>query len=107
MTKYLINDEVVSKEEFYERLEEEVNDYVDNNYDDILDECYPTYKMGCCEFYPSQIMKECDPIAYRCGISDEQSYRLEDANDELDRYGEFIVNGVQFNIEEEDEEDEE
>ena len=108
MTKYLIDDELVSKEVFYERLEEEVNDFVDNNYDDILDECYSSYKAFDMEFYPSQILRECDPIAYRCGISDEQSYRLEEAKDELDSYDEFIVNGVHFNIEydEEDEEEE-
>lgn len=107
MTKFLINDELVSKEEFYERLEEEVNEYVENNYDDILDECYPSYKAFDMEFYPSQILKECDPIAYRCGISDEQSYKLDEAKDELDTYNEFIVNGVHFEIEEEDEEEEE
>ena len=107
MTKYLIDDELVNEKEFYERLEEEVNDYVDSNYDDILDECYPSYTIGCCEFYASQVLKECDPIAYRCGISDEQSFRLEEAKDELDSYNEFIVNGVHFEIEEEDDEDEE
>lgn len=107
MTKYLIDDEIVSEKDFFERLEEEVNDYVEYNYDDILDECYPSYKMCDIEFYASQILKECDPIAYNCGISDEKSNRLEEAKDELE-YGEFVINGITFEIveEEDDEEDE-
>ena len=106
MKKFYIDDELMNENEFYERLEEEVNDYVEDNYDDILDECYPTYTIGCCEFYASQVLKECDPIAYRCGIVDEQSAKLEEAKDELD-YGEFVINGYTFEIVEEDEEDEE
>lgn len=104
MTKYLIDDERVNEKDFYERLEEEVNDYVDSNYDDILDECYPTFKMGYLEFYPSQILRECDPVAYRCGVSDEQSAKLEEAKDELE-YGEFVINGITFEIVQEDEEE--
>jgi len=107
MTKYLIDDELVNEKEFYERLEEEVNEYVEDNFDDILDECYPSYKMCDIEFYASQILRECDPIAYNCSMDDEKSYRLEEAKDELDSYNEFIVNGVHFEIEEEDDEDEE
>lgn len=106
MTKYLIDDEVVSEKEFDERLEEEVNDYVENNYDDILDECYPSYKMCGIEFYASQILRECDPVAYRCDLVDEQSYKLEEARDELE-YGEFVINGITFEIVEEDEEEDE
>lgn len=106
MTKYLIDDELTNEKDFFERLEEEVNEYVEDNYDDILDECYPSYKAFDMEFYPSQILKECDPVAYHCGISDEQSYRLEEAKDEL-WDGDFTINGYTFRMEEEDEEEEE
>ena len=34
-------------------------------FDEMLDECYPVVKIGELTFYPSQILKECDPIAYR------------------------------------------
>lgn len=34
-------------------------------YDEMLDECYPE----CMGFYPSDILKGCDPIAYRCGFN--------------------------------------
>lgn len=39
-------------------------------YDDMLDECYPTYEINGMEFFASDILKECDPIAYRVGFSD-------------------------------------
>lgn len=36
------------------------------DYDNMLDECYPML-FG---LYPSKILEECDPIQYRCGYSD-------------------------------------
>ena len=39
-------------------------------YDDMLDECYPTYNINGMEFFASDILKECDPIAYRVGFSE-------------------------------------
>lgn len=37
-------------------------------YDEMLDECYPVMKIGELTFYPSQILKNCDPIAYQIGV---------------------------------------
>ena len=34
-------------------------------FEDMLDEAYPSVIVAGIEFYPSQILKECDPIAYR------------------------------------------
>lgn len=107
MKKYLIDDERVNEKEFWETFEEEVNYYVENNYDDILDEIYEPYKIGCCTFYASQVLKECDPIAYNCGISDEQSARYEDFKYDIENGVETNVNGVTFLIEEDDEEEDE
>ena len=39
-------------------------------FDEMLDECYPVYKIGDMTFYPSQILYDCDPIAYRIGASE-------------------------------------
>lgn len=39
-------------------------------YDNFLDDCYEPYKIGSIEFYASDILKSCDPIAYRCGMND-------------------------------------
>lgn len=39
-------------------------------FDEMLDESYPSFKIGQLEYSPSQILKECDPIAYRCEFND-------------------------------------
>ena len=41
------------------------DDYEDQ-YNDMLDECYPELF----NMQPSRILRECDPIAYRCGLLD-------------------------------------
>lgn len=57
-------------EEISEREAEE-------RYDDMLDS-EGTVSVGGLEFYPSNILEKCDPIAYRCGFSDFTDYLLDD-----------------------------
>lgn len=47
-------------------------------YDDLLNEA-GIYTIGTLEFLPSDILKALDPIAYRCGLADFESYMLENA----------------------------
>jgi hypothetical protein len=42
-------------------------------YDEILDE-QGFFEIGIYKFSPSQILKNCDPIAYRCGLADFEDY---------------------------------
>jgi hypothetical protein len=49
---------------------------IEDMFDEMLDETYPVVKIGELTFYPSQILKQCDPIAYRIGVSE-----YEDAED--------------------------
>lgn len=42
----------------------------EEDFDEFLDETYPVYKIGVDTFYPSQILKNCDPIAYRIALSE-------------------------------------
>tara|TARA_R110000824_G_scaffold76748_1_gene194411 strand:+ start:2412 stop:2630 length:219 start_codon:yes stop_codon:yes gene_type:complete len=42
-------------------------------YDNMLDECYPTIKLGHLEYAPSVALYRLDPIAYRVGLSDYES----------------------------------
>ena len=100
MEKYLIDNEEYSEEAFNELLEEEIREYVENNYDDILDEIYEPYKIGCCTFDASRVLIELDPIAYNCGINDEVNARLSDAQYALERDGRFVLYGYYFEIEE-------
>jgi hypothetical protein len=46
---------------------------------EMLDEMYPVVKMGELTFYPSQILKSCDPVAYRIELTDY----LDDLNDKM------------------------
>lgn len=39
-------------------------------FEEILDECYEEVKIGCCTFYPSDIMKELDPTCFRIGAQE-------------------------------------
>ena len=50
-----------------------------DRFDEMLNEVYPEYSMGWASFTPAQILKECDPIAYRIALSE-----FEDFGDEED-----------------------
>ena len=39
-------------------------------YEDLIDQSYDQIKIGYITLYPSRVLKECDPIAYRCYLSD-------------------------------------
>lgn len=52
-------------------------------FDESLDEAGSIAVAGC-TFYPSQILKECDPIAYRCGLNDYADLMFD--KEETDEY---------------------
>ena len=35
-----------------------------SRFDEMLDQVYPSYRIGDLEFYPSDILFNCDPISY-------------------------------------------
>lgn len=39
-------------------------------YEEMLDECNPMVTIGSLQYFPSTVLKEVDPIAYRCGFND-------------------------------------
>ena len=51
----------------------EIEKYDEEQYNELLD-CDGTVSVAGMEFYPSDILKACDPIAYRVGMSDCQEY---------------------------------
>jgi len=101
MTKYLIDNEQVTKEEFEETLEEAVSDYVHNNMDDLLDECHEEIHIGNLTFSASEVLKKCDPIAYNCSINDFVDSFLTDAYYEAENGG-YNSDGTIFEITEEE-----
>jgi len=55
------------KSEFEKNLE------IKESYDQLLDEIYPDVKIGYSTFTASEILFNCDPIAYRVGLSDYEA----------------------------------
>jgi hypothetical protein len=51
-------------------------------FDEMLDESYPVFQIGDLTFYPSQILRECDPIAYRQSLLDFEDTILENEKEE-------------------------
>lgn len=73
----------------------------------MLDELYPEVKIGFSTFYASQILSECDPIAYNLGMDDFVNADLEDALSDFEDEYETSFSGTTFRTEEEPEEDDE
>jgi hypothetical protein len=47
-------------------------------FEELLDECYPEVKVGCCVFSPSQVMKELDPVCFNIGVHENLDSLVED-----------------------------
>lgn len=47
-------------------------------YDEMLDDCYEPFRIGSMEYSPSLVLREVDPIAYRCGLNDFTSEEPKD-----------------------------
>ena len=60
--------QIKDKEAQQNSIECDPDDLADQ-FDECLDEAGSIEVAGC-TFYPSQILKKCDPIAYRCGLND-------------------------------------
>ena len=70
--------------EMVSNLKEDIEALFDKQgYDEMLDECYDEFKIGEMTFYPSDILKSCDPVAYRCGFSDYTDSELEERGTEI------------------------
>lgn len=59
-----------------QRIEKEIEDYepdpdtFEEQYDEVLDETYPAYKIGSGVYPASHVLKELDRIAYDTGLND-------------------------------------
>lgn len=104
-------------EEFESRVRSEC-DEVDREaaFDEMLDECYSFESVGgiFASMSPSRVLKEIDPVAYRCGVSDyEDSLELVEVgdrhyrSDDVQKLREEIIDELQDEADKlEDEEDE-
>ena len=104
MRTFIIDGEQCEGTEFLRQLEDAIRENVEAHYDDLLDMSYREVKIGHCTFTASQILKNCDPTAYRCGINDYVDADFEDAQNELERGRAYEAEGRIFRIIEEEDE---
>lgn len=52
------------------QLQAEAEAHIESQFQDLLDELYPVYEIAGVTIYPSRILKECDPVAYRIALSE-------------------------------------
>ncbi len=50
----------------------------DEMYEELLDECWPEVTIGCGTYSPSQILKNCDPVAFEIGAKENLDNLAED-----------------------------
>ena len=73
--------QIADKEAQQNAIECDPDDFADQ-FDECLDGAGSIEVAGC-TFYPSQILKECDPVCYRCGLNDfTDSYFDKEETDE-------------------------
>jgi hypothetical protein len=53
-------------------------------FDEMLDECFPIVKIAGITFFASDILFECDPIAYRVSLCDWADANCKDGEHEND-----------------------
>ena len=73
------------------KIELDPDDYEDQ-FDESLDESIPEIEIGCLTYSPSHVLKNVDPVAYRCSLNDfvdsldvEDSDEYKALQDELDQ----------------------
>lgn len=69
-----------------EDVTEAILDQMESTYfDHMLDECHQEVNIFGYDFTPSDILKSCDPVAYRCGFEDYKDSLRDDIEYELER----------------------
>ena len=106
MKKYYINDCETEEDNFWDVLSSAIENEVEWNIDDIIDEQNEEIKIGCCSFSPSEVLKNCDHIAYNCYMDDIKNFFYDDDKYDLSHGREVERDCTTFRIEEEDEEEE-
>lgn len=65
-----VNQQIEDKQKEIDRFEYSCSE---SEYDEFLDEIEGSVTVAGMEFYASDILKSCDPVAYRCGKIDYES----------------------------------
>lgn len=88
-------DSIQSKQSEIDNFEYECSE---SEFDEFLDDCHETYSLGSMTFYPSDVLKSCDPIAYRiCKSEYESDYDLDDCEEYQELWTE--LQGLKIDLE--------
>lgn len=73
--------QIADKEKQQSQIELDPDDYV-TQFDESLDESIPEIEIGCLTYSPSHVLKNVDPVAYRCSLNDfVNSLDVEDSDE--------------------------
>lgn len=95
---YYINGQEVNEKKFYGRLEFEVIEQSEYDFDTHLDEIYEQVNIGGITFDPSRILFELDEIAYNSMYEEFVDYLLQERRYDLERGEEVVINKIKFSI---------
>ena len=95
---YYINGQEVNEEKFYGRLEYEVIERSEEDFDNHLDETHEEIKIAGITFYPSRILFELDKIAYETMYTEYVDYILSEYIQEVELLNKLTISGTKFEI---------
>ena len=73
--------QITDKEKQQEQIELDPDGYEDQ-FDEMLDDSIPEIEIGCLTYSPSRVLKNVDPVAYRCSLNDfVDSLDVEDSDE--------------------------
>lgn len=107
MRKYFIDGKEVDEDEFDRELYDAVECDCEDEYFDVLNDCYESVEIAGITFDPADILKQLDPIAYRCGLRDYLDSRFTDIKYDLESGDTATYNATDFEIVEKDDEEDE
>ena len=78
---YALRLQVYNLEKQQDQIELDPDNYEDQ-FDESLDESIPEIEIGCLTYSPSCVLKNVDPVAYRCSLNDfVNSLDVEDSDE--------------------------
>lgn len=87
---------IADKEKQQEQIELDPDNYEDQ-FDESLDDSIPEIEIGCLTYSPSHVLKNVDPVAYRCSLNDfvdsldvEDSEQYKALQEEIDQLKSYI-----------------
>lgn len=70
-------------EELQEELKDLESQYCEDDYEGFLNDCYPEVSICGYNYQQGTALKELDPIAFRCGLSDWEHPRIGELEQEI------------------------